>query len=286
MKVTGLAASFSFLWPNALAATFYNGGQSQILWNGMSTACDAAWNTSISCPANVIQWVTWPVQSVSWNTSTLDQLCASACSDSLTTLFDAVNSQCQNQQFNMGGQNMTFANLTSFVSYKYGMICMVEDETNEYCADVEESWNITTLVAQNRATWPQHTKKCYMDAENFHWEYLTDGEGNCTDPFENIWPNASEVIKPGQKAAMDYYMEVPDPIDDDNYGWPYPLEYDEYPLEMQCSSCFQKMFEYGHSSIWGDPWDEVKEQIWSNMKLNCGLEKAIVAANNMSGTLE
>ena len=25
---------------------------------------------------------------------------------------------------------------------------------------------------------------------------------------------------------------------DDNYGWPLPLEFDEYPTEIQCSSCF------------------------------------------------
>jgi hypothetical protein len=29
-----------------------------------------------------------------------------------------------------------------------------------------------------------------------------------------------------------------DLIDDDSYGWPLPREFDEIPLEMQCSSCF------------------------------------------------
>lgn len=47
-----------------LGVSFYNGAQSQVLWNGMSTSCDAAWNTSISCPENIIQYVTWPLQSV------------------------------------------------------------------------------------------------------------------------------------------------------------------------------------------------------------------------------
>jgi hypothetical protein len=78
-----------------------------------------------------------------------------------------------------------------------------------------------------------------MDASKLDWDYVTDEQGNCTFPFENIWPNASNVAKPGQMAAMDYYKKVPDPIDDDNYGWPEPLEYDEYPTEIQCSSCFQ-----------------------------------------------
>jgi hypothetical protein len=39
-------------------------------------------------------------------------------------------------------------------------------------------------------------------------------------------------------AAADFFITKPDPIDDDNYGWPEPLEFDEYPLEIQCSSCF------------------------------------------------
>ena len=66
-----------------------------------------------------------------------------------------------------------------------------------------------------------------------------DETGACTFPFTNdIWVNASDVAKPGQMAAMDYYMIVPGPVDDDNYGWPDPLDYDEYPLEIQCSSCF------------------------------------------------
>lgn len=39
-------------------------------------------------------------------------------------------------------------------------------------------------------------------------------------------------------AALDYYYERSVPIDDDNFGWPDVLGADEYPLEIQCSSCF------------------------------------------------
>jgi hypothetical protein len=73
-----------------------------------------------------------------WNTSTLNQLCTSACNSSLIMLSNAVNSGCQNEQFNIGGQNMTFTNLTDFVRYKYGLICLAEDSTGKYCSDVEE----------------------------------------------------------------------------------------------------------------------------------------------------
>jgi hypothetical protein len=39
-------------------------------------------------------------------------------------------------------------------------------------------------------------------------------------------------------AAADFFITKPEPVDDDNYGWHEPLEFDEYPLEIQCSSCF------------------------------------------------
>ena len=84
-----------------------------------------------------------------------------------------------------------------------------------------------------------NTTKCYYDIATDHWNYVQDVDGTYLSPFNNnIWLNASNVPRSGQMAAMDYYMTVPEPIDDDNYGWPNPLEYDEYPLEIQCSSCF------------------------------------------------
>lgn len=94
------------------------------------------------------------------------------------------------------------------------------------------------MVLNEKATWPTNTYKCYFDAQEFYWGYTVDENDTCYDPFEFEWSNATGVAGSNQLAALDYYMDRGEPIDDDNYGWPLPLEFDEYPLEIQCSSCF------------------------------------------------
>lgn len=100
------------------------------------------------------------------------------------------------------------------------------------------SWNITELVLEDEATWPDNTYKCYFDAQSSSWDYVQDRNGTCLDPFDFSFGNASTSSGNTAKAALDYYVERSEPIDDDNYGWFLPLEFDEYPLEIQCSSCF------------------------------------------------
>lgn len=87
-----------------------------------------------------------------------------------------------------------------------------------------------------KATWPVNTNKCYYDISQGQWDIHVDGVNECSEPFDFQFRKASEV-RGGQLKAVDYFIEWGDPIDDDNYGWPEPLEYDEYPLEIQCSSC-------------------------------------------------
>jgi hypothetical protein len=95
------------------------------------------------------------------------------------------------------------------------------------------------MVETGTATWPNHTTKCYYDSREGYWEIYTDEDGNCTSPYDFFWYDATDPIAPsGQMGAEDYYYDKTDPINDDNYGWPDPLEFDEYPLEIQCSSCF------------------------------------------------
>lgn len=94
------------------------------------------------------------------------------------------------------------------------------------------------MVGSGKATWPEHTTKCYFDAQDEYWSYLVDGNGTCYSDFDFEWSNASDSAGSTAMSAVDYYAQQGDPIDDDNYGWPLPLEFDEYPLEIQCSSCF------------------------------------------------
>jgi hypothetical protein len=67
----------------------------------------------------------------------LQELCASACESSLNSLTTALTSGCGNEYFNFGGQNMTFPQMMDYVQYKYGLICLAEDDTSDFCSDVE-----------------------------------------------------------------------------------------------------------------------------------------------------
>lgn len=55
---------FLALGQRASAATLYNGAQKTLFSSDLSDACDSAFNTSIDCAANIIQYVTYPIQAV------------------------------------------------------------------------------------------------------------------------------------------------------------------------------------------------------------------------------
>jgi hypothetical protein len=94
------------------------------------------------------------------------------------------------------------------------------------------------MVLLDEATWPTYTNKCYYDVSYGDWGWYYFENGTCLEPFDDYFVDATYSNGLNQLAAWDYYVERPDAINDDNYGWFDPLEWDEYPLEMQCSSCF------------------------------------------------
>jgi hypothetical protein len=95
------------------------------------------------------------------------------------------------------------------------------------------------MEAENAATWPNNTQKCYLGSSEGYWQHYTDGNGTCIEPeWGHEKSSVFETSGYTGMAAMDYYYTVPAPIDDDNYGWAEILDFDEYPLEIQCSSCF------------------------------------------------
>lgn len=67
---TLLLLAIAFL-PVSFATMLYNGLQTSIITSNMSAACDAAFNTSINCPENDIQFLTYSLQSVGKFTSSL-----------------------------------------------------------------------------------------------------------------------------------------------------------------------------------------------------------------------
>jgi hypothetical protein len=88
------------------------------------------------------------------------------------------------------------------------------------------------MVLNEGATWPNDTYKCYVNRQNLYWEYVVDENNTCYSPFDFEWSDATGAAVSTQLAALDYYIERGDPIDDDNYGWPVPLEFDVYSLEI------------------------------------------------------
>lgn len=101
------------------------------------------------------------------------------------------------------------------------------------------SWNIAQMETAGQATWPANTTKCYYDVNSNGPYEVVDEDGNCFYPFDDDEPlDLSQYNAPSEMAAMDYFVERGPPVADDNYGWPEPLDADEYPLEIQCSSCF------------------------------------------------
>jgi len=132
------------------------------------------------------------------------------------------------------------------------------------------------MVSQGKATWyvaglltsdkdltlherrPNTTLKCYPEVHESEPYWITNGNGTCysdglftTDQFINV----TNQPYSGQMQSFDYYYERSGMIADDNYGWPVALEYDEYPLEVQCSSCWINKFVYGYNNTWGDVWE-------------------------------
>lgn len=265
------------------ATTLYGGAQNVVLPANLSSSCLAAFNTSLDCPANV-QLLTYGNQAVAWNTSSLTLLCTPACNSSLVTLQQAVTSGCAGQSLQLASQNYSYPTLIDLFQYKWSLACLTSSETGAFCSDVEASWNITTMVANKAATWPTSTNKTYYDISQGSWDPYVDENGTLADPFsDDIWVKAADVnISPNQMTGLDYYVQRLPPSDNTNFGWPTILSADEYPLEIQCSSCFQQRYIHGLESTWGDIWDIMSSQVWANMQSNCNLTTNINPAYNLT----
>lgn len=101
------------------------------------------------------------------------------------------------------------------------------------------SWNITAMLAEGKATWPNNTEKEYIDIDSGGWGPLLDVDESSIYPYNDyLWVNASDVNAGASMKSLDYYIERGGIIDDDNYGWLLPLDLDEYPIQIQCSECF------------------------------------------------
>jgi hypothetical protein len=130
------------------------------------------------------------------------------------------------------------------------------------------------MVSQGKATWPSNTSKCYFDYTDNYTDPVLDVNNLCFNPSDYTGPvNASQYPQPPGMAATDFFANRAATIDDGNYGWSAELGADEYPLEIQCSSCFlyvdnshevtrladltRQRFIYGKTNRWGSIWEYV-----------------------------
>jgi len=213
----------------------WDGLQNRALGGGLSAACDNALNTVINCPATEVQYLSYGMQSVQWSNTQLSSLCTSDCSAGLATLLSNVQANCS-----LNGGQMTWAQQVQYMQYKLGLVCLKDTPTNTFCVDVERGWNIGTLDATRAATWPKNTAKCYPNFSQDSIDATQDTDGSCIDTFKaSVFENNDAgFTASGQAQAADFSAARNAPVANDNFGWSHPLEADEYPLEIQCSSCF------------------------------------------------
>lgn len=233
------------------ATLIFNGNQ-EALFEDASSECLAAFDTDLDCDAN-IQLLSSDMDKLDFNQSQLTALCSTSCKTSLSTLASSVSSACGDYEFDFNGAYLSTVQVVDLYTYKYDMFCLSDSSTGDFCLMVEATWDITALDNSGAATWPIYTNKTFPD-----WVNSDDGtpaqdvDGTYIDN-SNEMPTFNDVLSDLETdwAASDYYF---DGIDANwtGHGWPEMLEYDEYPLEIQCSDCFLAQYKLGLESQWGE----------------------------------
>jgi hypothetical protein len=238
--------------PEVMAAvTLFNGAQ-QAIFEDATTGCLAAFNQTLNCDASV-QMLSYDLDRLEFSESSLTTLCTSSCLSSLLTLESTVSSACGDYDIEFNGAFLSATQVVDLFLYKYNMSCMA-DSKGSFCLLVEETWNIGELNNSGTVTWPTHTNKIYPDFNNSpDGSPREDLDGNIiddSDPSPMFQSYGLQLDLGGQ----DYYQDGIQ-LDWEGHGWPETLEYDEYPLEIQCSECFLSQYRFGIESQWGEVYE-------------------------------
>lgn len=75
-----------------------------------------------------------------WNTSSLDLLCTTACQAGLAALHSVSQTACSDDTFSIDDNSMSLHDLVDLIDYKWGLICLKDTSTNDYCLDVENRY--------------------------------------------------------------------------------------------------------------------------------------------------
>lgn len=102
------------------------------------------------------------------------------------------------------------------------------------------SWDIPALEAGDGATWPENPPKCFYDE---HGDCITLGEilEDTEREFGDYEDIPQWMFETGDFAAMDIFMnrsQVLETARRHSLGATTHLDWDEYPLEIQCNRCF------------------------------------------------
>lgn len=260
------------------AVTLFNGAQ-QAIFEDATSACLAAFNLTLNCDPSV-QMLSYDLDRLEFTEASLTTLCKSSCLSSLLALDSAVSSACGDYDIEFNGAFLSATQTVDLFLYKYNMSCLADSE-GSFCLLVEETWDVGSLNSSGTATWPMFTNKTYPDFDNSpDGSPREDVDGNLIDDSD-----ASPVFQSYglelDLTGQDYYQDGI-LLNREGHGWPEALEYDEYPLEIQCSECFLAQYRFGIESQWGEVYDEVSDQVWNNIQANCNLDWELSPANNLS----
>ncbi|KAF7553408.1 hypothetical protein G7Z17_g3645 [Cylindrodendrum hubeiense] len=235
----------------------FNGGQ-KVLFRNAAQECLDVFDMQLNCDS-LVQLVSYDLDKLNLNQTKLDALCTSACDMSLASLASVASDACVASDFEFNGAYISVVDIVDLFRYKFDSFCLRNPE-GEFCLMVEERWDVGQLHATGEATWPTHTKKAYPN-----WAYNEDGSPTLDEDGELLDDSADSHrfrdfgLDLGW-SATDYYMEGLS-LDWTGHGWNDVLEYDEYPLEIQCSECFLAQYKHGIESKWGEMFD-ITELVW------------------------
>ncbi|KAH2165418.1 hypothetical protein KXW37_006451 [Aspergillus fumigatus] len=249
------------------ATTLFNGLQSAIFPTTTSAECLASFNTSLQCDP-LVSRLYMQTDWVGWNATNLTALCTPECHQSLTSLKEIVTSNCADLSIPLGGSRMDAEKIVDFYEYKYNLTCLADGSS--WCLLEQDKWFVEYLPT---VTWPQYTDKWYPDWINdpLNGTNAVDENGTVLLPYDTV-PPPQPTFNSGRKAALDYRY-IGKPPAEGTLNSSLGLEYDEYPLEIQCSPCFLQRFKLGFMSRWGETYNEVKAQAWANIQKNCGFQE-------------
>ncbi|KAJ5266518.1 hypothetical protein N7478_009326 [Penicillium angulare] len=97
---------------------------------------------------------------------------------------------------------MTFTEYMDSFQDKYELICLADEDTDDFCLDVEDSWNITNMILLDEATWPTFTNKFYYDVSQYYdWSWYQFENGTCVEPFDDYFQDTTVSNSLNQLAA-------------------------------------------------------------------------------------